>query len=1104
MDGKNTPPPGGAHLLRGNIAIPRELHIYFHVQGENSEAEMTASDITGTKSSQSTAHRASEPVSVSRHSADRLLNLLGRASLDRSIEEEAASEQEQEKEKEKEKEQEKSTRARENMAPLFEPLPREHMAPLFDDSEKEGSTGKQFRKANAARPDSDSNSNLDSNFDSKSLSQSDSAPNIADEKKAEQEQNKDKNRSQSEELFSSANGQEDSPQKGAQDAVEDNLSWTEEAPEKIHAFSNAQTVIATLFGVLGPALVLSGYLLVCAKRATLQALAFPVESFVQLLLMALIPVVNYKLNLFVARKNTYLPPLSAALAGIALAAAMAVSVVCVAIDYFAGGAFAGQAYAHSASTLETSASMLGMSFFASALTTVFLLGSIIASKESDSLRRNVYKPALVGALASTMLFVSCQARSFYIKYVERTAVQAKGEERASALSNLRGLDGERLIKMECADSRAAGLAGVFFPIKQSDSYRLFFALSGKPFRGDNDHEFGVMPDEYLSRHLVGSKVDGLSLTRSAMNAEVNSDSLIANVGWTFVFKNSANAAGTARGEFALPPGAVVTGLKVWRDGEAIPAVFASSNLRMQPQSTVAGFSCNTVLTDLGRDRYLLRCMDLSPENEMKVEMNMEIPLKMVALDNANLILPRFSSTNFSMDGEHALKLIGNHKLFSSLKELSASMQDGKFSLSGSVAGDRLTTPLSLSCARSSTTESVYAPAGNIQAINQARTCLGFMHPNDYSKPLFVARKIEAKTAKRPGRLIVVIDGSKQTADHIAAIKESLSKIPAGIPVSVMVASQESKALSEPTQLKEAMPLLDKISFVGGQDNLRSLVKASEFAGQTIDGVVVWLHGSQPALNPEIYIMSPFAHKPALYEFAYDAADGGVEDFFNNHREISQFMPVPRAADAASDLTSFFSRWQAGRSDYAVSYVVTEKPQGVLLSGTEAQALRSLQEFSLFNLLLKSKQVAAAGQLAVDSHLVSRYSAAVLYQSNEPAKTGSAPALQGATNGTIAQQDVETIVQGVNTAGTVRVNNLANLEALLNIIANSIEILGISMGGVMMINSFIAQSGTLSYFNLKLTKSQVFCLGLVFALAALSVPGTINWFVASARDAALFD
>lgn len=57
---------------------------------------------------------------------------------------------------------------------------------------------------------------------------------------------------------------------------------------------------------------------------------------------------------------------------------------------------------------------------------------------------------------------------------------------------------------------------------------------------------------------------------------------------------------------------------------------------------------------------------------------------------------------------------------------------------------------------------------------------------------------------------------------------------------------------------------------------------------------------------------------------------------------------------------------------------------------------------------------------------------------------SAPGLQCATNGTVGPQGADaTVIMGVNTAGTIRVNNLANLEALLNIIANGMEILGIA-------------------------------------------------------------
>ena len=112
--------------------------------------------------------------------------------------------------------------------------------------------------------------------------------------------------------------------------------------------------------------------------------------------------------------------------------------------------------------------------------------------------------------------------------------------------------------------------------------------------------------------------------------------------------------------------------------------------------------------------------------------------------------------------------------------------------------------------------------------------------------------------------------------------------------------------------------------------------------------------------------------------------------------------------------------------------------------------------------------------------------------------GQAPQLQGATNGTVGPQGADaTVISGVNTAGTVRVNNLANLEALLNIIANGMEILGIAWGGPTMIMGFMHMAaGTQDAMKRVLW-------GGAGVTGGLATPGCINWLVASARDANLF-
>jgi hypothetical protein len=120
------------------------------------------------------------------------------------------------------------------------------------------------------------------------------------------------------------------------------------------------------------------------------------------------------------------------------------------------------------------------------------------------------------------------------------------------------------------------------------------------------------------------------------------------------------------------------------------------------------------------------------------------------------------------------------------------------------------------------------------------------------------------------------------------------------------------------------------------------------------------------------------------------------------------------------------------------------------------------------------------------------------QTTQYSNPAYAPQLSGATNGTIGPQGPDaTYITGVNTAGTVRVNNLANLEALLNIIANGMEILGIAWGGPTMIMGFMHMAaGTQDSMKRVL-------FGAAGVTGGLATPGAINWLVASARDANLF-
>ena len=92
------------------------------------------------------------------------------------------------------------------------------------------------------------------------------------------------------------------------------------------------------------------------------------------------------------------------------------------------------------------------------------------------------------------------------------------------------------------------------------------------------------------------------------------------------------------------------------------------------------------------------------------------------------------------------------------------------------------------------------------------------------------------------------------------------------------------------------------------------------------------------------------------------------------------------------------------------------------------------------------------------------------------------------------------------AGTVRVNNLANLENLLNTIGNSSEVVGFIFGFLFILRSLLNGRSPLVIPILKwnLSRRSQFLIGCGIILIGLAIPGIINSLVASARDVEIFN
>jgi hypothetical protein len=69
--------------------------------------------------------------------------------------------------------------------------------------------------------------------------------------------------------------------------------------------------------------------------------------------------------------------------------------------------------------------------------------------------------------------------------------------------------------------------------------------------------------------------------------------------------------------------------------------------------------------------------------------------------------------------------------------------------------------------------------------------------------------------------------------------------------------------------------------------------------------------------------------------------------------------------------------------------------------------------------------------------------------------------------------------------------------MLNIMTNSIELLGIFGGSGLLAWSFLGLPG------MKMSRTKATAFAVVMIISGLACPGLVNWMVASARDANLF-
>lgn len=115
-----------------------------------------------------------------------------------------------------------------------------------------------------------------------------------------------------------------------------------------------------------------------------------------------------------------------------------------------------------------------------------------------------------------------------------------------------------------------------------------------------------------------------------------------------VLQNDTARQQEGRAQIALPPGAVVSRLTLWIDGEEREAAFGTRAQTRQAYEKVVRRRQDPVLvTTAGQDRVMVQMFPIPPNaGEMKIRLGITVPLRISDGKLARLQLPAFRERNF--------------------------------------------------------------------------------------------------------------------------------------------------------------------------------------------------------------------------------------------------------------------------------------------------------------------------------------------------------------------------------------------------------------------------------------------------------------------------
>jgi hypothetical protein len=351
----------------------------------------------------------------------------------------------------------------------------------------------------------------------------------------------------------------------------------------------------------------------------------------------------------------------------------------------------------------------------------------------------------------------------------------------------------------------------------------------------------------------------------------------------------------ARAEIQLPPGAVVSRLTLWVNGEEREAAFAGKGkVRAAYQSVVRQQRDPVLVTTAGRDRILVQCFPVPPNRgDMKIRIGITVPLILEDANNARLLLPHFTSRNFRIpnDFTHSTWIESKTPMTSADSSLKPGQwPTGTFTLGAGISDWELSRPqTTIQLTRANVASWSKDPFG--------------------SRDLIIHQSIVERTPAHLYRIVLVLDTSKGMDYAARNLTTALRSIPANFDVKLVLTNADGLQNSTASGTEEISAKLSAATFGGGTDNIPALLKAWDLAAEKPgNNAIVWIHNPQLMQLHSIedlrqrWERRPYG--PLLYSVQ---ATPGSDEIEKNLDGINEVKSVARMDYLEKDLERLLSR-----------------------------------------------------------------------------------------------------------------------------------------------------------------------------------------------------